>query len=146
MLLLKSLHVASAVIWLGNFVVTGVWSARAFGSRRDDLKAFAAREIIFTDVLFTLVFGTAVVVSGIALASIEGVAVWSTMWTRAALIVVIAAGVLWLGVMLPLEITMLRATAIARPMGRTFLAWNVVGWGLTLALFAVIFLMVQKPT
>ena len=146
MLLLKTLHVASAVIWLGNFVITGVWSARAFASRRDDLKVFAAREIIFTDVLFTLAFGTAVVVTGIALASMERVAVWSTLWTRAALVVVIAAGVLWLAVMLPLEIKMLRGTASAQPMGRTFAAWNAVGWTLTLALFAVIYLMVQKPT
>ena len=144
---LKTLHVAAAVIWLGNFVVTGVWSARAFATRRDELRAFAVREIIFTDIVFTLVFGSAVVVTGIVLASNEQIALWATLWTRVALITVVASGVVWMAVLLPLELKMSRdLRRDPRGSGRAFVVWNVAGWTVTLALFAVIFLMFQKPT
>lgn len=145
---LKSLHVVCAVLWLGNFVVTGVWSARAFATRQTELRAFAAREILFTDAIFTLVFGTAVTVSGILLAGREGVAMWEARWTRVALETVAGAGLAWLFVLLPLEVRMWRLSrkGSSSPALRTaFVAWNVVGWLVTIALFGVIYLMVGKP-
>ncbi|MDQ2909100.1 MAG: DUF2269 domain-containing protein [Candidatus Eremiobacteraeota bacterium] len=147
MLWLKTLHVVCAVLWLGNFAVTGLWSVRAFAARNDVLAAFATREILFTDAVFTAAFGTAVTLSGIALALHDGVALWSTFWTRTALETVIAAGAVWLFVLLPLEIRM-RALAAGRggaTLRRAFVAWNVIGWTVTVALFWVIYLMVARP-
>ncbi len=147
MLWLKTLHVICAVLWLGNFAVTGVWSIRAFAARNDALQAFATREILFTDAIFTLTFGTAVTVSGIALALHGGVALWSTFWTRTALETVIASGIVWLAALLPLEIRM-RALAAKRAgatLRHTFVAWNIIGWAVTVALFWVIYLMVARP-
>ncbi|MDQ2864804.1 MAG: DUF2269 domain-containing protein [Candidatus Eremiobacteraeota bacterium] len=146
MVWLKTLHVIGAIVWLGNFVVTGVWSARAFASRRPELRAFAVREILFTDAVFTLAFGSAVVASGIALAASERIALWATLWTRAALEIVIAAGIVWLAVLLPLEIGMRRQIAAgSSKLGRSFVWWNVAGWAVTLALFCVVYIMFQKP-
>lgn len=147
MSILKSIHIAAAVLWLGNFVVTGIWSARAFATGNAELRTFAVREILLTDVLFTAVFGAAVTVSGISLASSEGIAVWHTMWTSAALWVVIGAGLTWLAVLLPLELRM-RRLALNRDdatLGRLFVLWNIIGWLVTIGLFGVIYLMVGKP-
>lgn len=146
MALLKTLHIACAVLWLGNFALTGVWSARAFRTRNSMLRIFAVREILFTDIIFTAVFGTAVTVTGIALANFESVAIWQTRWTALALGIVIASGGIWLAVLLPLELRMRAAAATgAASIGRLFLLWNIVGWIVTLALFGVIYLMVGKP-
>ncbi|MDQ2818264.1 MAG: DUF2269 domain-containing protein [Candidatus Eremiobacteraeota bacterium] len=145
--LLKTTHIASAVIWLGNFVVTGVWSLRAFGSGRSELRAFAVREMLFTDIIFTLTFGTAVVVSGIVLALNQHIPLWTTAWTRSALVLVSGAGAVWLCVLLPLELKLHRlGDNSAAQTKRLFTVWNVVGWCLTLAIFAVLYIMVQKPT
>ena len=145
---LETLHIACAVLWLGNFVVTGFWSVRAWTSGSAPLRAFAAREIVATDLAFTLVFGAAVTISGFALAAREGIAPLATLWTRTALEILAACGVLWIAVLLPLELRM-RALATrgedAR-FGRAFAWWNAVGWTITVALFAIIYLMVGKPT
>lgn len=145
--ILESLHVAAGVLWLGNFVVTGIWATRAFRSGDERLRRFAVREILFTDMIFTLIFGTAVITTGLALASRLGIAPWQTLWTRDALAIAIGSGALWLAVLLPLEIQMERRAragddaALTRP----FLAWSILGWTMTLALFTIIYLMLAKP-
>lgn len=147
MALIETLHIAAAMLWLGNFVVTGVWSIRAFCGRDGTLRRFAVREIIFTDLIFTFGGGAAVVMSGLALAHVEHIDALATMWTRDALAVAIGSGVIWLAVLVPLEIRMQRLAQqdLERPLVRAFVLWNVIGWLVSLALFAVIYLMVAKP-
>lgn len=146
MLALKTFHIIAAVLWLGNFAVTGVWSARAFASRDRLLRAFATREIIFTDVIFTLIGAVAVVGSGMALAGMESIPVFSTLWTRDALFTVIASGLVWAAVLIPLELKMKRlAKTDDAALDRTFTLWSVFGAIVTIATFSVIYLMVAKP-
>jgi uncharacterized membrane protein len=144
--LLKTLHVAAAVLWLGNFAVTGVWALRAYFARDKTLFAFATREILFTDVLFTACFGGAVVASGVALAHLEGLDPVRVLWTRRALEIVIFGGLMWLGVLLPVELMMRRRARNGSPgLPALFAVWNAAGWLVTLALFSVIYLMIAKP-
>jgi uncharacterized membrane protein len=147
MTVLKTIHVICGVLWLGNFAITGIWSARAFLARDAALERFAVREILFTDAVFTLIGGAAVVMSGLFLAGMEQIAAWSTAWTRDALIVAVGSAIIWLAVLLPLEFRM-RRLAAAGPrelLVRDFIAWSIVGWLITVALFGVIYLMVAKP-
>ncbi len=145
---LETLHIACAILWLGNFVVTGFWSIRAWATRDVALRVFAAREILATDLFFTLIFGAAVTITGIVLAQREGFTPWAMFWTRTALETIGAAGIVWLVVLLPLELRMrsLAAGTSTRLFNRLFLAWNVAGWLVTAALFSVTYLMVEKPT
>ncbi len=147
MLIVKTLHIICAVLWLGNFVVTGVWSLRAFATRDALLARFATREILFTDLLFTFVGGSAVIMSGLGLAALQGLSPLALAWTRDALIVAVASGVLWLALLLPIEVRMRRLarSSDGAALRRTFVWWNVVGWSITVALFSVIYLMVAKP-
>ncbi len=142
---LTTLHVASAVLWLGNFAITGVWALRAFMSRDRNLAAFAAREILFTDAVFTLVFGSAVVVTGLLLAQGLHLDVATTRWLRDALIAVAVSGIVWIAVLVPIEILLFVTTRRGNPARKLFVAWNVVGWTVTAVLFAVIYLMIAKP-
>ena len=146
--LLEVFHIVCAVLWLGNFVLTGLWSVRAFRTKDRALQHFAAGEILFTDAIFTLVFGTAVTVTGMALAAAEHIDLWHTRWTATALALVIVAGVGWLAVLVPAQFAMLRLTRAegnAARVQRAFLRWNIAGWAITLVLFFVIYLMVAKP-
>ncbi|MDE2480987.1 MAG: DUF2269 family protein [bacterium] len=147
MLLVKTLHVICAVLWLGNFVVTGVWSLRAFALRDAALARFATREILFTDLLFTFVGGSAVVMSGLGLAALEGISPWATAWTRGALLTSIASGIAWIALLLPIELRMRRLAEGGDDLAlrKVFVWWNVVGWAITVALFSIIYLMVAKP-
>ncbi len=146
MLALKIFHTIAAILWLGNFAVTGVWSGRAFASRDRLLRAFATREILFTDVVFVLLGAIAVVGSGMALAGMENVPVWSTLWTRDAILTVATSGIVWVAVLLPLEFRMREQALRANDaLDRTFAMWSVVGIAVTIALFSVVFLMVAKP-
>ena len=147
MLLLKTFHVAAAVLWLGKFAVTGIWSIRAFATGREELRAFAVREILFTDVLFTIAFGSAVTMTGIALASAEGLSVLQTAWTAQALGAVIACGIAWLAILLPIELRIRRLVSCGDDarLRTLFVWWNIVGWAVTIVLFGVIYLMVGKP-
>jgi uncharacterized membrane protein len=142
---LITLHVASAVLWLGNFAITGVWALRAFASRDRNLAAFAAREILFTDAVFTLVFGSAVVVTGLLLAQKSHLDIATTRWLRDALLAVAVSGIVWIAVLVPIEIRLLLATRRGTPVRTLFAVWNVVGWAVTAVLFAVIYLMIAKP-
>jgi len=145
MALLTTLHVASAVLWLGNFAITGIWALRAFISRDRSLAAFAAREILFTDAVFTLVFGSAVVVTGLLLAQGLHLDIATTRWLRDALIAVAVSGIVWIAVLVPIEIRLFVATRRGDPARNLFVLWNVVGWAVTAVLFAVIYLMIAKP-
>ena len=141
------LHIATAVLWLGNFVITGIWSIRAFTSGSAELRRFAAREILFTDVLFTFGVGAAVIMSGLGLAAMEGMDPWAVVWTRMALFTTIGSGVAWLALLLPLEFRLKRLTKgeNVRAATQTFIWWNLIGWLITIALFSVIYLMVARP-
>ncbi len=144
---LKMLHIATAVLWLGNFVITGIWSIRAFTSGSAELRRFAAREILFTDLLFTFGVGAAVIMSGIGLAALEGFNPWAVLWTRMALLTTIGSGVAWMLLLLPLEIRLTRLTKSEHVLAatQTFIWWNIIGWLITIALFSVIYLMVARP-
>lgn len=52
-LLLKSLHILGAVIFLGNIIVTGWWKVMADRTRNPVVIAFAQRQVTLTDFIFT---------------------------------------------------------------------------------------------
>lgn len=52
-LILKSLHIVGAVIFLGNIIVTGWWKVMADRTGDPKIIAFAQRQVTFTDFVFT---------------------------------------------------------------------------------------------
>ena len=142
----KAIHIVCVVLWLGNFVVTGVWSARRVRRRyggappvrraRDpvhgrrfhaDLRCRRRRQRLR------------------ARGARARAGARCRLDAKATLAILAAATLVWLGVLLPLEVTMLRQTSAGRSATVSFALWSIAGWGITLALFAVIYLMVAKP-
>ncbi len=143
---LKWLHVLAAILFVGNVIVTGVWSAIMFRQRQRADFRIAARAIVVTDWIFTFGGAALLVVSGILLATGRGYPVWATRWIRDAMIGLGLSTALWVFVLVPAQRRMLRLgpdsdVELRRVYGR----WNAAGWLATVPLLWSLWNMVNKP-
>lgn len=137
------LHVAGAVLLLGNVTVTGFWAM--FMYRQRSLVPFrpVARAILWTDLAFTAVGGIMLTVSGILLVRIRGYVIGDTPWLVHGIGALASSTVLWLAVLLPDQWRLERmdpADGIA--LRRVFRRWTIVGWTTTAILFYGLWAMV----
>jgi len=151
-LLLKSLHVLSVVLFLGN-IVTGVfWKFHA--DRHGDLRgrAMAVAGILRSDRWFTLPGVVAIIVTGVWMATIQHLPIVRTHWLFWALILFGISGVAFQVFVAPLQrklLTNLNAGLAGswneseyRSLSRAWEFWGAVA---TLAPTGSLFLMVLKP-
>jgi len=143
---LKTLHVIAAVLFVGNVVVTGIWTAILFRARATHDFRLAARAIVITDWIFTLGGGAVLVVSGVLLAMGRGFPIWGTAWIRQALIALAISTVTWLAVLVPAQRVMLHVDpGHDAALTRAYHRWNITGWVATVPLVYAIWCMVAKP-
>jgi uncharacterized membrane protein len=142
---LRVVHVAGAVLLLGNVTITGFWAAFLFRSRRVVPFRVVARAILWTDLVFTVVGGAMLVTSGILLVRARGYELATTPWLVQGIVALSLSTGLWLGVLLPdqwrLERTKPDDDATLRNL---FLRWSVVGWTATALLFYGLWTMVYR--
>jgi uncharacterized membrane protein len=149
-LTLKALHVIGAVLMVGNVTVTGVWAAFLYTKRND--AAFrvsfrpVARAINLCDLLFTLVGGAMLTITGILMARQAGLPLLGTPWLTRGIVMLAVSTLLWLVVLVPDQLRMERAhpEQDAGPLHRYFMRWSVVGWASTVLLFVGLWGMVVK--
>jgi uncharacterized membrane protein len=142
--LLKTAHILSAIVFVGNVIVTGVWSAIFFRARATHDFSRAARAIVITDWLFTVGGGAALTVSGVLLALGRGLPLWSTTWIRHAVIALVISTLVWLAVLVPAQRIMTH-TRDADELARAYTRWNITGWIATIPLVYAVWCMVAKP-
>jgi uncharacterized membrane protein len=128
---LKTAHVLGAIVFVGNVIVTGVWTAIFWRARHTHDFRRAA--------LLT--------VSGITLALQRGLPLWDTPWIRQALVALTLSTVLWLVVLVPAQRRMVQHTGGANdePLVRAYGRWSVWGWTATAPLVYAVWCMVAKP-
>jgi uncharacterized membrane protein len=142
---LRIIHVAGAVLLLGNVTITGFWAAFLFRARKVVPFRVVAQAILWTDLVFTVVGGMMLVISGILLMRARGFALATTPWLQQGIVALVLSTGLWLGVLLPDQWRLERA----RPgddatLRALFLRWSVVGWTATALLFYGLWVMVSK--
>lgn len=100
------MHIAGAVVFLGNIIVTGVWMLLAERTRSIPVIHFSAKAVIRADFLFTLPGVLLLVINGVVMV----VARWGgwdafhqISWVTIALGLFIASGVIWVGALLPAQ-------------------------------------------
>jgi len=150
--LLKSLHVISVVLFLGN-IITGVFW-KLHGDRGDlRARAVALEGIIRSDRWFTLPGVIAIIVTGVWLAMTQHYPILRTAWIVWALILFGVSGVMFQFFVAPLQHKLLvnvRAGIDGNwnesEYRRLSRAWQISGGIATLAPLVVVFLMVMKPT
>lgn len=144
---LRTVHVLAAILFVGNVIVTGVWSAVLFQDRRVPDFRVAARAIVITDWVFTLGGSVLLVATGVTLAVGRGYPVWGTRWIREAMIGLLLSTTIWLVVLVPAQRTMLRLGAEhSDALRRVYQRWNMAGWIAAIPLLWSVWCMTYKPT
>jgi uncharacterized membrane protein len=144
--MLRMVHVFAAILFVGNVIVTGVWSALLFGMRAQIDFRHAARGIVVTDWVFTAGGAALLVTSGVALAIGRGYPMWTTPWIRNAMIGLAVSTALWLVVLVPAQRRMRRlGPADDAELARTYHRWNVTGWLAVVPVLWSLWNMVNKP-
>jgi uncharacterized membrane protein len=145
--LLRILHVAGAVLLIGNVTVTGFWATYLYRARARERIPFrpVARAILWTDLIFTGLGGTMLTISGILLTMRSGYPLAETPWLVKGIAALALSTLLWLVVLLPCQVRLERLTpAEDGELRRVFLRWSVVGWAATLLLFYGLWAMVTR--
>lgn len=146
--LLKTAHILGAILFVGNVIVTGIWSAIFWRARHTHEFQQAARAIVITDWWFTVGGGALLTTSGVTLALLRGLPLWDTVWIRQALIALGVSMLLWLSVLVPAQRTMVRHRGHTEhdALVRAYARWNVWGWMATVPLVYAVWCMVAKPS
>lgn len=149
--LLKTLHLAGAVMFLGNIVVSGWWKAMANRSRDPVVIAFAQGQVSLTDWVFTAGGATLLALGGYTAAALHGPAA-DTLWIAAGHWLFVASGLIWVAVLLPLQAAQARSARAFAAGGvippaywRRERRWALFGSLATLLPCAGLYFMVFKP-
>jgi len=141
----KTLHVTSAVLIVGNVTVTGVWAWFLYRQRREVGFRAIARGIILTDIIFTLVGGAGLTITGILMVRAQQLSIMDTPWLRRGVLTLAISTVVWVVSLLPDQLRMERLDqSDDRGMRRLFTRWSVLGWASTVLLFVGLWSMVMK--
>jgi uncharacterized membrane protein len=151
-LILKSVHILSVVLFLGNIIVTGWWKLFADFTQQPETLKFAQRQVTLTDYVFTLVGSTLIFISGIGMIHLQKLDFFHTPWLLWGTGLFLISGVLWLLLLIPLQIKLARLSRTLTansPVPEIY--WTLEKWWLIIGVIAIIlpiitlFLMVLKP-
>lgn len=145
-LILKLVHVAGVVLFLGNITVGVFWKQFADRTRNALLMASTMDGIIQADRVFTIPGAVILLAGGLGTALVGGIPILSTGWLLWGLIAFILSGVAFA----PLALTQRKLAAEAHAgdlreydrLSRTWNFWGLIALGLPVVAFA---LMILKP-
>jgi uncharacterized membrane protein len=147
----KFLHLTGVVMLLGNITVTAIWKFFADRDGRPQVLGFAQKLITYTDWSMTFWGVVLVMVGGYGLA-IQGAFPLLEGWMLWAQLCFIAAGLIWMGLIVPIQI---KSARLARqfsqggtvPDAYKSLSRRWIFWGLvsTVPLIASLWLMIARP-
>ena len=150
------MHITGAVVFLGNIIVTAAWMLMAERTRSMSVMHFSAKAVIRADLLFTLPGVLLIVINGFVMV-VSSWGGWDAFhelsWITLALALFIASGVIWVGVLIPVQH---RMAVFSDPSDypdappsqfssaiRKWYFWGAIAIGLPLI---SLYLMVNKPT
>ena len=98
------LHIAGAVVFLGNIIVTAAWMMLAERTKHVEVIHFSAKAVIRADLLFTLPGVLLILMNGFAMvfARWGGWGAFEQItWISVALALFTASGAIWAGMLIP---------------------------------------------
>ena len=148
-LILKSLHVFGVCLFIGNIMVSALWKVMADRTGNLAVIRFATRLVNVTDVVFTGLGVTLLLVTGHLLAGYYG-GVLSQAWILWSYVLFGISGAIWLFVLVPIQLKqarLLRTSAqeiIPDEYRRLARIWSLAGTVATLVPLPAIYLMISK--
>jgi uncharacterized membrane protein len=150
-LVLKTLHIVGAVLFIGNITVTAWWKVMADRTRDPKIVAFAQRQVTLTDWVFTFGGVTLVAIGGYGNAVSHGMPL-TVPWLAWGNALFILSGVIWIAVLIPVQTKLARIArtfaeggTIPETYWRLEMLWGVFGAIATILPLANIVIMVFKP-
>ncbi|WP_439533760.1 DUF2269 family protein [Polymorphobacter sp.] len=143
-------HITGVVMLMGNITVTAIWKFFADRDGRAEVLAFAQKLVTYTDWSMT-VWGVILTMAGGYWMAWEGGHDLFSGWLLWSQILFVAAGLIWLGAIVPIQVRQARAarafpetgvTPAYRRLSHQWLAWGLVS---TVPLVTVTWLMIAKP-
>lgn len=150
--ILLFVHLTGIVLLLGNITVTAVW--KVFANRTDDPRiiAFGQRLVTGTDFGLTIPGIALTMIGGYGCAIVMGYPLFEDLWLIASQILFVIAGLIWLGILVPIQIRQAKLargfanggtiSAEYRALSRRWITWGLIS---TVPLVIVLWLMVTKP-
>jgi uncharacterized membrane protein len=152
-LVLKSLHIVGAVLFLGNIIVTAWWKVMADRTRDPSVIAFAQRQVTLTDLVFTAGGAALLLGAGWGNAALHGMDVPAIRWLAWGFGLFIASGAIWVAILIPIQIKQAHMAkqfanggAIPDDYWRLTRLWNMFGAIATILPLINIYWMVFKPS
>jgi uncharacterized membrane protein len=141
----RTLHVTAAVLIVGNVTVTGFWAYFLYRQRHAIGFRPIARGILWTDIIFTLVGGAGLTITGILMVRAQPISILDTPWLRRGVAMLGISTLVWLVSLLPDQLRMERLDQSDDcGMRRLFTRWSVFGWASTILLYIGLWSMVMK--
>jgi uncharacterized membrane protein len=147
----KLLHLLGVVLLVGNVTVTSIWKLYADATRDPVVVAFAQRLVTVTDWFFTFWGIVLLVVGGYGAAWAGGMDVLRDPWLVWSEALFALAGVVWLGMLVPIQVRQARLARGFAPgrvippeywrLGRLWIAGGLVA---TVPLVAATWVMIRR--
>lgn len=101
--LLRLLHLFAVVVFLGDIAVTAIWRLLADQTREPRVIVYALRLVLITDKYLLMPSSLVLVVTGILIAHLRDIPIWSIPAYAVAQILFMLSGVLWNLVLRPIQ-------------------------------------------
>lgn len=148
----KFVHILGVILLLGNITVTAVWKVFADRTRDAGIIAFGQRLVTGTDFGLTVPGIVLTMVGGYGAMIEAQYAFPGPLWLLWSQICFVLAGLIWLGVLIPIQVKQARlarafndagdVTPQYRRLARQWLAWGLIA---TVPLVSALYLMIHKP-
>lgn len=151
-LILKSLHILGAVMFLGNIIVTGWWKVMADRTRNPTVIAFAQRQVTLTDYIFTGGGVALILATGLGNAMLHNMDFLNTKWLSWGFWLLIISGIIWGAILIPVQTVQAKVARQFANSGeipdkywRLGRVWMIFGTLATIIPLANLYWMVFKP-
>ncbi len=144
--ILKFLHILGVVLMVGNVITTGLWAHWASKSDEESLRKFASISILKADLFLTFTGGGLILVSGFAMAGINGLTFQENPWLVQGIVALAVSTIVWLLVLLPDQFRMKTCAESGDSAGfiKAYRRWSLLGWLATIPLVYGIWVMVVR--
>ncbi len=151
-LLLKSIHIFGVILLLGNIMVTAWWKLMADRTRQANVIAFAQRQVVLTDYVFTAPGALMAILAGDYMSYSYMTDTWNIQWLTWGRLLFIASGIIWIAVLIPTQIKQSRlardfanSEQIPDEYWKLSKRWNIFGAIAVVLPLINIYWMVFKP-
>lgn len=145
------LHLLGVLLMVGNIVTAAFWKIRADLTGNPGVIHHTVKNIMTADYFFTIPGLVLIIISGCTMAGRSGASFSGWNWLTLSLILLAVTGFIWLAVLIPLQLKMIRFSAACVEEGAVSAEyrvasrrWAIFGIAATLLPIVILYLMVMK--